>query len=47
VLAAAGTLAAATRGGTGESRSVVLDNLAQFRFYSGCLAAVRRRRERA
>jgi len=43
-LAAAGTLAAATRGGAGE-RPVVLDNLAQFRFYSGCLAAVRRRRE--
>ena len=41
-LAAAGTLAASAHGGTGESRSVVLDNLAQFRFYSGCLAAVRR-----
>jgi len=44
-LAAAGSLAAATRSGAGENRPVVLDNLAQFRFYSGCLAAVRRRRE--
>ena len=44
-LAAAGTLAAATRSGAAETRPVVLDNLAQFRFYSGCLAAVRRRRE--
>ena len=43
-LAAAGTLAAAARGGAGESPPVVLDNLAQFRFYSGCLAAVYRRR---
>jgi hypothetical protein len=43
-LAAAGTLAAASSGGAGESRPVVLDNLAQFRFYSGCLAAVYRRR---
>jgi hypothetical protein len=43
-LAAAGTLAAASRGGAGEGRPVVLDNLAQFRFYSGCLAAVCRRR---
>ena len=42
-LAAAGTLAAASRGGAGE-RPVVLDNLAQFRLYSGCLAAVHRRR---
>jgi hypothetical protein len=44
-LAAAGSLAASTRGGAGESRPVVLDNVAQFRFYSGCLAAVGRRRE--
>lgn len=43
-LAAVGTLAAA-RGGARGSRLVVLDNLAQFRFYSGCLAAVCRRRE--
>jgi hypothetical protein len=43
-LAAAGVLAAATRSGAGETQPVVLDNLAQFRFYSGCLAAVRRRR---
>jgi hypothetical protein len=42
-LAAAGALAATTRGG--ENRPVVLDNVAQFRFYSGCLAAVARRRE--
>jgi len=40
-LAAFGSLAAA-RGET-EGR-LVLDNLAQFRFYSGCLAAVTRRR---
>ena len=40
-LAAAGSLAAAR--GDAEGR-VVLDNLAQFRFYSGCLAAVARRR---
>jgi len=46
-LAAAGSLAVATRGGAGESRPVVLDNVAQFRFYSGCLAAVARRREAA
>jgi len=46
-LAAAGALAATTRGGAGENRSVVLDNVAQFRFYSGCLAAVARRREGA
>jgi hypothetical protein len=45
-LAAAGTFAAAARRGARESRRVVLDNVAQFRFYSGCLAAVRRRRER-
>jgi hypothetical protein len=43
-LAAVGTLAATTRGGAGENRPVVLDNVAQFRFYSGCLAAVCRRR---
>jgi hypothetical protein len=42
-LAAAGALSAATRTVKGDARSVVLDNLAQFRFYSGCLAAVRRR----
>jgi hypothetical protein len=40
-LAAAGSLAAAR--GEGEGR-LVLDNLAQFRFYSGCVAAVARRR---
>jgi len=43
-LAAAGSLAAAARAGPGEARALVLDNLAQFRFYSGCLAAVERRR---
>jgi hypothetical protein len=42
-LAAAGSLAEATRSGGGEKGRVVLDNVAQFRFYSGCLAAVRRR----
>jgi hypothetical protein len=42
-LAAAGSLAAATRSGGGERGRLVLDNVAQFRFYSGCLAAVRRR----
>jgi hypothetical protein len=42
-LAAAGSLAAARRAGSGDERVLVLDNLAQFRFYSGCLAAVRRR----
>ena len=40
-LAAFGSLAAAR--GEAEGR-LVLDNLAQFRFYSGCLAAVTRRR---
>jgi hypothetical protein len=40
-LAAFGSLAAAR--GEAEGR-LVLDNLAQFRFYSGCLAAVERRR---
>jgi hypothetical protein len=40
-LAAFGSLAAAR--GDAEGR-LVLDNLAQFRFYSGCLAAVARRR---
>lgn len=44
-LAAAGSLAEASRGGGSEKGRVVLDNVAQFRFYSGCLAAVRRRRE--
>jgi hypothetical protein len=39
-LAAAGSLRAAARG---EGEGLVLDNLAQFRFYSGCLAAVERR----
>ena len=46
-LAAVGTLAAATRSGAAKTQPLVLDNLAQFRFYSGCLAAVRRRREAA
>jgi hypothetical protein len=41
-LAAFGSLAAAR--GEAEGR-LVLDNLAQFRFYSGCLAAVARRRD--
>jgi hypothetical protein len=40
-LAAAGSLTAAR--GDAEGR-LVLDNVAQFRFYSGCLAAVARRR---
>jgi hypothetical protein len=40
-LAAVGSLAAAH--GDAEGR-LVLDNVAQFRFYSGCLAAVARRR---
>ena len=40
VLAAAGSLAASSRDGEGP---LLLDNLAQFRFYSGCLAAVARR----
>ncbi len=44
VLAAVGSLAATSR--AGEARPLVLDNLAQFRFYSGCLAAVARRRQR-
>jgi hypothetical protein len=39
-LAAVGSLATASRDGEGP---LLLDNLAQFRFYSGCLAAVRRR----
>jgi hypothetical protein len=44
-LAAAGSLAAAARGAGREARaSTVLDNVAQFRFYSGCLAAAARRR---
>jgi hypothetical protein len=42
-LSAAGSLAATARGDADE-RALVLDNLAQFRFYSGCLAAVERRR---
>jgi hypothetical protein len=41
-LAAMGALGASARG-EGEGRASVLDNLAQFRFYSGCLAAVERR----
>ena len=41
-LSAAGSLAAAAHGES-EGRALVLDNLAQFRFYSGCLAAVERR----
>jgi hypothetical protein len=41
-LSAAGSLSAATRA-DGDGRALVLDNLAQFRFYSGCLAAVERR----
>ena len=41
-LAAAGSLAAASRA-EAERGALVLDNLAQFRFYSGCLAAVERR----
>lgn len=40
-LAAAGSLAASARGDA--PARVLLDNLAQFRFYSGCLAAARRR----
>ncbi len=40
-LAVAGSLAAARADAEGR---LVLDNLAQFRFYSGCLAAVARRR---
>jgi hypothetical protein len=43
-LAAAGSLAAAAHGRAGDERALVLDNVAQFRFYSGCLAAVARRR---
>jgi len=42
-LSAAGSLAASARSEP-EGRALVLDNLAQFRFYSGCLAAVERRR---
>jgi hypothetical protein len=40
-LSAAGSLAARA---DAEARALVLDNLAQFRFYSGCLAAAERRR---
>ncbi len=45
-LAAAGSLALATRGrrGGGDETPVVLDNVEQFRFYSGWRAAVERRR---
>jgi hypothetical protein len=43
-LAAAGALGGTTRGGSGTPRPLLLDNLAQFRFYSGCLAAIERRR---
>jgi hypothetical protein len=43
LLSAASSLAAAARSDADE-RALVLDNLAQFRFYSGCLAAVERRR---
>jgi hypothetical protein len=44
-LAAAGSLAAAARGARRAAHaSTVLDNVAQFRFYSGCLAAAERRR---
>jgi hypothetical protein len=43
-LKAVGALAATTRGAAGENRPLVLDNVGQFRFYSGCLAAVARRR---
>ena len=46
-LAAASALTASTRSGAGEKPPVVLDNVAHFRFYSGCLAAVARRREAA
>lgn len=42
-LSAADSLAAAARVDA-EERALVLDNLAQFRFYSGCRAAVERRR---
>jgi hypothetical protein len=42
-LSAAGSLAGGPP--SGEGRPLLLDNLAQFRFYSGCLAAVARRRE--
>jgi hypothetical protein len=44
-LKAVGALTAGARTGAGENRPVVLDNVAQFRFYSGCLAAVARRRK--
>ena len=43
LLSAASSLAASARSEADE-RALVLDNLAQFRFYSGCLAAVERRR---
>jgi hypothetical protein len=43
LLSAASSLAASARADADE-RALVLDNLAQFRFYSGCLAAVERRR---
>jgi len=43
-LKALGALTATARAGPGENRPLVLDNVAQFRFYSGCLAAVARRR---
>jgi hypothetical protein len=44
-LSAAGALSASTRAAAGAGKApLVLDNLAQFRFYSGCLAAVARRR---
>jgi hypothetical protein len=42
-LSAAGSLAAAARAEADE-RALLLDNLGQFRLYSGCLAAVERRR---
>ncbi len=43
-LSAAGSLAAGARSNTSDEHALVLDNLAQFRFYSGCLAAAERRR---
>ena len=43
VVAAAGTLGLATRRDGMRERPVVLDNVAQFRFYSGWRAAVQRR----
>lgn len=43
-LAAAGSLATSARGAAAGGRPLALDNLAQFRLYSGCLAAVARRR---